>query len=252
MPLDAEMQRLLVSTLRTHAHAAQKVNERERPPPKPAQKPAVRLPPASATGRRAPSRHERNSFFSSNSSKIHQGEAAGKDESGGKGARRAGDPEEDSAEFRSMARAVEELGSQVLGGLAKKDQVARKRAQLALKPAKDQKRPYKQLVELRKKQRKQDAAAADLAREAGNKARRSTVKGGEQERSEERKKVRTDTNIDGNATRNGVLYVPRSLIKDVQFKSRDRTGGGKGSARGGKGGRGGGRGRGIRKGRGKR
>jgi hypothetical protein len=267
MPLDGELQRLLNKTIATHQQAAEKAVRREAKAQataaaasKPA--PSARLAPVSI-GRRAPPRQERKNFFSSDPSKIHASAEPGPRSAGrGSGVGRSDDPEEDSADFRNMARAVEEFGASMLGGLAKKDQAARRRAQLGLKPTKEQKRPYKQLVELRKKQRTQDSAAAELAREAGNRGRRSTVGGGERERDAEvRKRKRAEAGIDGNATRNGVLHVPRSVIKEVQFKSRDRPagrggkggrgGGGKeGRGGGGKGGRGGGRGSGAPKSRG--
>jgi len=254
MTLDTELQRLLSKTLTTHQQAAQKVVQREVQAGAKATashashaRGSARLATA-PLGRRAPTRQERKNFLSSNPSKIYETESADAAPPPATRGGRSDDPEEDSVDFRNMARAVEEFGASMLGGLAKKDQAARKRSQLALKPVKEQKRPYKQLVELRKKQRTQDSAAADLAREAGNKARKSTVGGGERKRdAEARKKKRTEGGIDGNATRNGVLHVPRSVIKDVQFKSRERPSGkgkGKGSKGGGKGkgGRGGGKG----------
>eukprot|EP00962_Isochrysis_galbana_P018100 scaffold5213_cov113-Isochrysis_galbana.AAC.2 len=274
MPLDGELQRLLNKTLVTHQQAAEKAVRREAK--EQAAAAAASMPPHAlparlmpvSLGRRAPPRQERKNFFSSDPSKIHgSAEPEPKPRSAGRGsgasrgstAGRSDDPEEDSVEFQNMARAVEEFGASMLGGLAKKDQVARRRAHLGLKPAKEQKRPYKQLVELRKKQRTQDAAAAELAREAGNRGRRSTVGGGERERDAEvRKRKRAEAGIDGNATRNGVLHVPRAVIKEVQFKSRDRSagkggkGGRGGGSKGGRGGRGkgGGRGSGAAKGRG--
>ena len=78
------------------------------------------------------------------------------------------------AEFTKMAFSVEQYGSGKLTGLAKKDHVARERERLGLAPTKLQKRPYKQMMELRKKQRKQDADAAALAKAAGNSVRQTS------------------------------------------------------------------------------
>ena len=67
------------------------------------------------------------------------------------------------------------LGAAKLSGLSKKDQKARERERLGLAPQKDHKRPYKELVALRKKQREQDAAAAALAKQAGMTVRKQAA-----------------------------------------------------------------------------
>ena len=238
MPLDLETQRLLKRTLETHKAAAKAVCDKEAAKARPSPAAAPRLKAAKAPlGRRAPSAAERANFLSSDPSRIYAAPralgapsaAARPDDGGGGGG-------ELDLELRNLSKAVEALGSTRLEGLAKKDHAARQRKQLALKPAKEQKRPYTQLVALRKKQRSQDHAAAELAREAGNTARRSTIGGGELGVAPQLKRRKPAGLLDADA-RDGVMHVSRQTIRKVQFQSRVAArgcrGGGKGGGRGG-------------------
>ncbi len=151
--------------------------------------------------------------------------------------------------MRSMARSVERFGAAKLEGLSKKDQAARERQQLGLPPAKLQKRPYNQLMGLRKKQRAQDAAAAALAKEAGLASRKQSAElakpSGKRGRSGRGELWTPSGSADGVAG-TGVMSVSKKLIRSVRFKASKTQGGGGGKRGRGKGGagKGGGRGRG--------
>ena len=162
----------------------------------------------------------------------------------------------DEREFAQLARSVERLGESRLEGLAKKDQRARLRGQLGLKPEKRQKMPYKLLVARRTKERAQDAAAAELARQAGMAPRRAPGQGGGGGGGGGRGGgagsrggwlAAEKTPSLGGALRGGVLHVTSSTIKSVNYSTKQRGGGGKGG-KGGRGrGGGGGRGRGRKR-----
>ena len=161
----------------------------------------------------------------------------------------------DEREFAQLARSVERLGESRLEGLAKKDQRARLRGQLGLKPEKRQKMPYKLLVARRTKERAQDAAAAELARQAGMAPRRAPGQGGGGggggrgggAGSRGGWLAAEKTPSLGGALRGGVLHVTSSTIKSVNYSTKQRGGGGKGG-KGGRGrGGGGGRGRGRKR-----
>lgn len=156
------------------------------------------------------------------------------------------------AELKSLALSVEMFGASKLEGLAKKDQKARERERLGLAPITDHKRPYKQLMALRKKQRAQDGAAATLAKQAGmtarkqsdELARRSSLGSGGRGGG-----GRGDGPSDGVGLGGGVLHVSKKLIRNVRFhsnKAQNTSAGGRGK------GKGSGRGRGASKGRGGR
>ena len=118
-----------------------------------------------SNGSARPSADERRQFMSGAASRVHA-PASARAAAGAAGAGR-GAADGDEREFAQLARSVERLGESRLEGLAKKDQRARLRGQLGLKPEKRQKMPYKLLVARRTKERAQDAAAAELARQAG-------------------------------------------------------------------------------------
>ena len=154
-----------------------------------------------------------------------------------------------------MALSVEMFGASKLEGLAKKDQKARTRERLGLAPTKDHKRPYKQLMELRKKQRAQDAAAASLAKQAGMSARKQSdelAKRGQNGRPNAPGGRRGDGPTDGVGLGGGVLHVSNKQIRNVRYHATQaqprgggkggKKGGGKGKGRGGGGGGRGGRG----------
>ena len=120
-----------------------------------------------------------------------------------------------------MALSVEMFGANKLEGLSKKDQKARERARLGLQPERDHKRPYKQLVELRNKQRTQDEAAAALAKETGMTGRKQsaelTVEG-----------PKRDKWGEGVILKGGMLHVDTKQIRNVRFHAGKGEGGGKG------------------------
>ena len=162
------------------------------------------------------------------------------------------------AHFKDMAFSVEMFGAGNLSGLAKKDHAARERERLGLAPVKLQKRPYKQLMELRKKQRTQDAAATALAKAGGNTARstsrelarRAEGTGAGSGRADRRGGASRGP-VDGVSAGGGTLFVSAKQIRSTNFhvskNQRGGGGGGKGRGGGGKGrGRGGGKGKGGR------
>ena len=150
------------------------------PPPAKRQSAAMAAPSTSAVFRtRAPPAppsfdergigRERSMFMSASSSKVLAAPREPERSHGGGRSQPAAASEKQlqRAEFKGMATSVELFGAAKLTGLARKDQLERARAHLGLAPVRDHKRPYKQLMALRKLQRDQDASAAALAKEAG-------------------------------------------------------------------------------------
>jgi hypothetical protein len=256
--MNAQLQALVARA--QAAHVA--VSARGAKPPAAAA--AAAPPAASAAARPAkrprsdgaarPSADERRQFMSGAASRVHA-PASARAAAGAAGAGR-GAADGDEREFAQLARSVERLGESRLEGLAKKDQRARLRGQLGLKPEKRQKMPYKLLVARRTKERAQDAAAAELARQAGMAPRRAPGQGGGGGGGGGRGGgagsrggwlAAEKTPSLGGALRGGVLHVTSSTIKSVNYSTKQRGGGGKGG-KGGRGrGGGGGRGRGRKR-----
>ena len=141
--------------------------------------------------------------------------------------------------FNEMALSVEMYGSTRLDGLSKKDQRRRERERLGLQPEKQQKRPYKQLMALRKKQRGQDDAAAALAKAGGNTVRKQSAELGEG-----RSRRRAGWAYRRRRVGGGVLRVHQKQIRSVRFHAGGKGRGGGGKGGGGKGGGGKGKGKG--------
>lgn len=203
-----------------------------------------------------PPRAERDLFMSASASRIHERAAPEPERGVGKGigsaAAVATEAQQRRIDFKEMAHNVEMFGGAQLQGLSRKDQKARERAQLGLQPEKPHKRPYKQLMELRKKQRAQDATAAELARQGGNTARKQTAELAGRGvskvygRLEAREGGSSRGPSDGVSAAGGVLNVSAKQIRAVAFhtKNKGKGKGGGGKGKGGRGGKGGGRGRG--------
>ena len=280
--MDAELQRLIAKTRTAHGqqsaerptsgHAVGSSSHRSIAPTFPAAQQAAvprkrkRLkadaadagpPPGRPRLAPPPSFAERDLFFSASADRVHT--RAPMTQLGASGSPRdapfAGklpaqqqqqQKQQQQQAFKEMAVSVELYGSARLEGLSKKDQKARERQRLGLQPEKPHKRPYKQLMELRKKQRGQDAVAAALAKEAGNTVRKQAP---ELLRAAERAKFRADDGpTDGVNAGSGVLHVNAKQIRAVRFHSK-KGGGGGGKGKGGRGGGGkgkGGRGKGGR------
>ena len=162
--MDAEMQRLLRKTLNSHGTRDRPATSAWEATPAPASSGKKRaMPIAEAfsshsnrdTTGGAPSRAERKQFMSQSAAHIHEAPVAVP--GGLVGGRQRGEDEDEEQEidFSALSRAAEMLGAQQLEGLSKKDQTARTRKGLGLKPERGQKRPYPLLVALRKKQRTQ-------------------------------------------------------------------------------------------------
>lgn len=258
--MDTELARLVAKTRGVHAAVAPTVGHRapqdttavpalsrkrktidgtKEPKPKHRSVPkpsSERLPP--------PSFAERDHFMSASASRIHTAQPVQNRSFSGE-SRRPHDEEQQQQriEFKSMALSVEMLGAAKLSGLSKKDQKARERERLGLAPQKDHKRPYKELMALRKKQRDQDADAAALSKQAGMTARKQTAELAGSGKGGNAKRGPTDGVALGG---NGVLHVDQKLIRNVRFHAAK----GKGSGTGGKGGKGG-KGKGGGKGGGK-
>ena len=273
--MDAELQRLIAKTRTAHGqqsaerptsgHAVGSSSHRSIAPTFPAAQQAAvprkrkRLKADAADAGPSPGRPrlapppsfaERDLFFSASADRVHT--RAPMTQLGASGAPRDApvvqqqQKQQQKADFKEMAVSVELYGSARLEGLSKKDQKARERQRLGLQPEKPHKRPYKQLMELRKKQRGQDAVAAALAKEAGNTVRKQAP---ELLRAAERAKFRADDGpTDGVNAGSGVLHVNAKQIRAVRFHSK-KGGGGGGKGKGGRGG--GGKGKGGRGGGGK-
>ena len=246
---DSALAALVARTKRAHEEAAAKVSARPPPPTASTEAPAKR--PKLAPSAPAPRFAERDMFMSASASKIHSNAPARPTPRPA-----AAERGEDALDVSAFAKKVEKLGASRLEGLDKKDQQARMRMQLGLREQKAQKMPYKRLLAVRKKQKKQDEDMADLARQAGMAPRRKPQTGGASRVAQAGggKAHHGDFSF-GEKLRGGVLHVSNTDIKRTRFVARSAerkktSSGGKGKGRGGGGGRGrggGGKGRGGRR-----
>ena len=248
----ADVQRLVAQTLSRHASGTwgkAKAPAGAAPSARPSSagpSAAQRAPAPAPSAARGPARADRDNFMSSDVSRVHDRSdaTAGLDQPPTRAGRGGS-----ANSFNDAIREVERLGGARLKGLSKIDQKVRERKQLGLRPEKGQKRPYPQLVALRKKQRAQDEDAARLAKQAGMKERRSTV--GQRHTAPQVHNYKSSNATPrslGDALHGGVLHVSSATIKGVQWRARAGRGGGRGGkggrGKGGRGGRGTGRGRG--------
>ena len=262
MVFDAELARLLAKTREAHGASTSKLPRK--PPPSTSKPPAASSAPSEkpkkslkaekrkrpatadaaapnpkrASSSAAPSFAERELFFSASADRVHS-RAPPPDERQPSAAA-ASEQQLQHRAFNEMALSVEMYGSTRLDGLSKKDQRRRERERLGLQPEKQQKRPYKQLMALRKKQRGQDDAAAALAKAGGNTVRKQSAE-------LVRKADRGDGPggpTDGVAVGGGVLRVHQKQIRSVRFHASGKGRGGGGKGGGGKGGGGKGKGKG--------
>ena len=254
---------LVARTKRAHEAAAAALPRARPPEPSDAGGPSAsganKRPRPAPNAAAAPRFAERDMFMSSSASSVHSRapERAPRPKS-------AAD-DEPELDMKAFSRKVEQLGASQLRGMAKKDlsskiaakdQEVRMRMQLGLRAQKAPKMPYKRLLAVRKKQKKQDEDMADLARQAGMAPRRKPQTGGASRVAQAGggKAHHGDFSF-GEKLRGGVLHVSNTDIKRTRFVARSAerkktSSGGKGKGRGGGGGRGrggGGKGRGGRR-----
>ncbi len=221
--LDATLQGLVSRALATH-----------RPPMRSKPKTAPDAKPARASAPRKPPRHsapppsfaERDSFMSPNAVHAHHATTSSDD---ARSLAKSTVRSTQDLEMRQIAQQVERLGASKLDGLFKKDQRARERSKLGLKPPKGQKMPYLQLKALRKKQRGQDASSAALACEAGTQSRRQddALYKGSRHKAHKRNEPRL-----GDTLRNGALVLSQKTIREVRGEAARGRGGARRTGRG--------------------
>ena len=155
--MDAELARLVAKARGTHGMPLEAAaptatvdapsKSRKRKADDSSSAPAKRKLPsaaiAAARPKAPPSFAEREQFMSASSSRVHMPVSPG-DQMPTKPVA-IEEKQKQRLEFKNMALSVEMFGATKLAGLSKKDQKARERERLGLRPERDHKRPYKQV-----------------------------------------------------------------------------------------------------------